>query len=141
MSEYNHIVSSIVGTAGAFSVMSGAWIKLRKIQANRHKAKEEAKQLEKAIIIQEAKEVAHKHKVALESKIAFLEKDLEIKFSSLSQEIASVKESFEKDLTHVKESYTSEVKFLGNKIEELKDDLRSQMGQIVTLVSKLIEKD
>lgn len=137
MSESNHLISSIVGLSGAFSVVSGAWLKLRKIQA----ARKEAKELEKAVILQEAKESAHKHKVALEAQIASLEKDLEVKFHSLSEKIHAVEESLGKDLAHVKESYTSEVKFLGSKIEELKDDLRLQMGQIVTLVSKLIEKD
>ena len=137
MPEFNYIISSIVGIGGIISIISGFYYKIRKIQSARRQAKE----LEKAIILQEAKEVAHKYKLALEAKITFLEKDLEVKFESLSEKIASVEESLGKDLAHVKESYTSEVKFLGSKIEELKDDLRLQMSQIVSLVGKLIEKD
>jgi len=137
MSDLNHLMSSIASIGGTISVIYGAWFKIRKIQSNRR----ETKELEKAIILQEAKETAHKHKVALEAKITSLEKDLDAKFESLSQKITSVEESIEKDLFHIKESYASEVKFLGSKIEELKEDLRLQMSQIVTLVSKLIEKD
>jgi hypothetical protein len=114
MSQFILNLPSIVEISAGISVISGAYLKIRKIIKHR----KEQKDLERAAILQEAKEIAQKYKHELEAKIELLQKDLE----------------------HVKESYTSEVKFIGSRIEELRDEVRTQLSQIVILVSKLIDK-
>ena len=118
-------LSSILAICAAISAMAGAYLKVRKILKDRR----ESKELERALILQEAKELSHKHKASLEAKI-----------EALSQKIANVEESVNKDLVHIKESYNSEIRHLGSKVEELKDEMRMQINQVVQLISKLIDK-
>ena len=136
MTEITITISSILAVFAAISTISGTYLKLRKISKDRQKQLE----LERAIILQEAKENSNKHKLALEAKIELLENDFNSKVEALSQKINNVEESINKDLTHIKESYANEVRFLGSKIEELRDEMRVQMSQVVQLVSKLIDK-
>jgi len=107
-------LSSIAEAAGSVAVIATAYLKLRKIVHERKKQKE----VEKAIIIQEAKEIALKYKRELESKIELLQKDLD----------------------NVKANHSTEIKYVGERIQELRDEVRSQLSQIVTLVSRLIDK-
>lgn len=123
-------------SSALISSVSAAYLKVRKV----YKDRKEAKDLERAILLQEAKEHSHKNKMALEAQIALMESHLNSKIQELDQKISSIEESVTKDLTHIKESYNSEIKFLGEKISELKDEVRASLNQIVTLVSKLIEK-
>ena len=116
----------IVGLSTAISGLSGAYWKFTKAA----KQKSEDKELEKALIIQQAKEISHKHKEELEAKI-----------EALSQKILNIEESVNKDLSHIKETYNNEVRFLGTQISELKDELRTSLTQVVTLISRLIDKD
>lgn len=136
MTDLNLTLSSIVAVAGAISILSGSYLRLKRI----HRERSEQKQLEKALIIQEAKEISNKHRLALETKLEHLESELNAKIEHLSHKINNIDESFTKDLEHVKEAYNSEIRFLGSKIEELKDEMRQQMNQVVVLVSKLIDK-
>ena len=116
------LITAIAGISGLF----GLYHKIRKIIKDRHKAKE----LSDAILLQEAKEISNKHKLALEAKI-----------EALSQKINNVEESINKDLVHIKETYNNEVKFLGTQISELKEELRTSLNHVVTLISKLIDKN
>lgn len=108
-------LSSIAEVAGSIAVIATAYLKVRKIVHERKKQKE----VEKAIILQEAKEIALKYKRELETKIELLQRDLD----------------------HVKETHSSEIKFVGERIQELRDEVRTQLSQIVMLVSKLIDRD
>lgn len=136
MTDITTIASYIVAVAAVLSAFFGLYHKIRKVIKDR----QEAKKLSEAIIIQEAKEISQKHKVALETKIELLEAELNSKLQALSQKIINVEESVSKDLSHIKESYNNELKFLGSKIEELKDEMRTQMSQVVQLIGKLIDK-
>ena len=123
-------------SAGLISSVSTAYWKVRKI----YKDRRDAKELEKALVLQEAKEHSHKNKLAMEAKIELLESHFNSEIQALNQKIINIEETVTKDLAHVKESYNSEIKFLGEKISELKDEVSASLNQIVTLVSKLIEK-
>lgn len=136
MTDFTISLTSIASIAGVVSIVAGAWLKVRRVLKDRN----EAKIVERAIIIQEAKEISAKNKAAVSYRLDLLEADLNNKLKALSEKILALEESTAKEIGHVKESYNSELRFLGSKIEELKDEMRGQMGQIVQLVSKLIDK-
>jgi|ERR1035437_718443 hypothetical protein len=137
MTQISLSLPSILGTLAALSSIFGGYLKIRRSIKDR----QEAKVLEKALIIQEAKEFSNEHKLLLEAKLIALEAEMLAKMETLSQKITNIDESVNKDLEHIKEAYNSEIRFLGSKIEELKDEMRTSLGQVVMLVSKLIDKD
>lgn len=102
----------IMGVAGAIITLGTAYLTIR--QVIRARKKDEA--AEKAEILQEAKEYAESVK-----------KDLEVKINDLDTK-----------LEHLKEIYSGEIKNLGQKIEDLRSELRNQHGQMVQLLTKLI---
>lgn len=63
---------------------------------------------------------------------------LEIKIQSCVDENERMKEMIEKDMELIKATYSAEIKNLGEKIESLKEEVRSQNTQILNLLSKLI---
>lgn len=140
MPEITFSTSSILAGSAAISAIAGAYVKVRKIIKDRAKEQSDQKALERAIVLQEAKEISLKHKHILEAKIEHLESELNAKLEQLSLKFANSEEAFGKDLEHIKDSYASEIRFLGSKIEELKDEVRTSLSQVVTLVSKLIDK-
>lgn len=137
MADITLTLSSIVAVAGAISIICGAYLRIRSVQKDRQKQKE----LEKALILQEAKETANHYKLTIETKLEHLETEVNAKFEQLTQEINNLEQSIDKDILHIKESYNNEIRYLGSKIEELKDELRTSLSQVITLVSKLIDKD
>jgi hypothetical protein len=48
--------------------------------------------------------------------------------------------SLSKDLDHVKESHNAELKNLGEKIEEVRSELRFQHTQILQLLTKMVDE-
>jgi chromosome segregation ATPase len=80
-------------------------------------------------ILLKAREQADKVKEELEEKI----KALEVEFNGQ-------KESISKDLNYLKQAYTSEIKNLGEKIEDIRDQLNQQHGQLVSLLTRMIER-
>jgi len=129
-------LSSILELIAGLSTILGAVHKIRRILKDR----KDKKDLEKAVILQEAKETSHKHKRELESQIELLKTELTAKIEAIYLEIKNVEESTKIELVHQKEAYNSEIHHLGSKIDELKDEMRVQVSQIVLLIGKLIDK-
>lgn len=117
-------IGAILAVVGAFATLGGAWLTYKQIQKA---SKEEAEQ-NNAKILQEAKEEDSKIKVELESKIQALQAQLE-----------NLETNVNKDLEHFRETYKGEIRNLGQKIEDLRSELRDQHGNLVQLLTKLIE--
>lgn len=63
---------------------------------------------------------------------------LKLQVDNLGQDIKRLDESFQKDVAHIRETYNNEIRNLGNKIEELREEVRSQHSQLVSLLTKLV---
>ncbi len=77
----------------------------------------------------------------LDKAMAELQKEktlLEMKIQACFDENERLKESLEKEIEFTRSSYEIEVKNLGEKIESLKEEVRSQNTQILNLLAKLI---
>lgn len=120
-SEYQGILS----LAGAITVLGTSFLTIRKIAKDTAKTRKE----HAAEILHEAKE-----------QDALIKAKLEARIESLKADLSSLKLSVEKDMEHIKETYTSEIKNLGEKIESLRSELRSQSAGIIELLSKLVDK-
>lgn len=70
---------------------------------------------------------------------SLLKTKLEAKIAEIDTKVKTLEISVNKDITHLKETYSAEIKVLGEKIETLRDELRNQHSQMVTLLSKLID--
>jgi hypothetical protein len=112
------------GAGGAITACGGLWAGYRHIRYSMQAKKDKYRQ----DIIDQAKEEMAKIKVGLENRIKVVEIELQTQ-----------KESVSKDLSHLKDSYTSEVKILGQRIEELRQDLVSQHSSLVALLTKLVD--
>lgn len=66
-------------------------------------------------------------------------KDLETKIEALETELQSQKANVEKDMGHMKEIYNAEIKVLGDKIEDLRQDLQAQHSSTIALLTKLVD--
>lgn len=115
---------AILAVAGAFSVIGGAWITIRKIQ----KDAEESKKKHATEILESAKE-----------EILLKEKDLQAQLVAIKVRIDSLESNVEKDLQHLRETYNGEIRNLGQKIEDLRSELRNQHTQMVSLLTKMID--
>lgn len=100
-------------------------VTLQKVFKNFRKEREEYA----AKIIQSAKEDDQAIKLKLEAKI-----------EALSTKINNLEASVNKDMAHLKDTYTSEIKNLGEKIENLRDELRQQHSGLIELLSKIVGK-
>lgn len=70
---------------------------------------------------------------------SLLKAKLEARIEKIDAQLKNLELNINKDITHLKETYSTEIKVLGEKIETLRDELRNQHSQMVTLLSKLIE--
>jgi len=116
--------SVLGGAVGLLVTLGSAYLTVRKIARDAKKEKKEFK----AEIVQSAKE-----------EIALKEKDLEAKIKDVDNKVNALKESVEKDLAHMKDTFNSEIRNLGQKVEDLRDELRSQHTQMVALLTKMID--
>lgn len=114
----------VLSFAGVVTVIGGAWITVRKIVKDAKKDKEDLAES----ILETAKEEIALKELAFESKIR-----------EVNQRVDSLEDSINKDLEHLKESYNNEMRSLSNKIETLRDELRGQHANLLTLITKLIE--
>jgi len=76
---------------------------------------------------------------AAKEEIALKEAVIEGKLREANQRIDSLEESVNKDLAHIRETYNGEIRNLGQKIEDLRSELRNQHGSLVQLLTKLID--
>jgi ABC-type phosphate transport system auxiliary subunit len=97
----------------------------QKIVKNLRKSREERD----AKILQSSKEEINSAKLKLESHI----KEVEAKLETL-------KVTVEKDLEHIKDMNNAEIKALGEKIQELRDELKEGHTNLLNLLSDLIKR-
>jgi hypothetical protein len=137
MADLNITLTSIVGAAVAVGTIAGSYIKIRKIFADREKYQH----LQRALILQEAKEADAQLKAAIDARREVLYQEITSRIKAVETRIDNVEEAVNKEISHIRDSYNSEIRFLGSKIEELKDEVRTSLSQVVILVSKLIDKN
>lgn len=117
----SNVLMAIAGSVGA---IGGAILTVQKIfkNINRGKAERDAK------VLLEAKEAA-----------STMRRELQVEIDELKLEFTNLKENVDKDLLHLRETYNGEIRNLGDKIEDLRTELRNQHGQLVQLLSKMID--
>lgn len=115
---------AILAVAGAITVVGGSWLTIRKIQKDAAAQKKE----HSAEILKAAEEA-----------LAIKERDLQAKLDKLNIRIETLEESVDKDLQHLRETYNGEIRNLGQKIEDLRSELRNQHTQMVSLLTKMID--
>jgi hypothetical protein len=81
------------------------------------------------------KEILDQAKTEMEK----IEKDLKDKIKFLESEFQAQKISIYKDFNFFKETHNSEIKALGEKIENLRADLSQQHANLVALLTKLVD--
>lgn len=118
-------VGTLAAVAGAITAIGGAYLTVRKVQKD-HKSERE---LEAAKVLQDAKEAL----VLVETKLAS-------EIDSLKLALENLQDNVDKDISHMRETYNGEIRFLGQKIEELRSEVRNQHGQLVGLLTKMIDK-
>ncbi len=118
--DVNHLIGPVLG---ALAAILGAAATFSKLKASfREELREET---DKAI---EYARDAARNDVEL----------LKVQVENLSKEINRLEDSFQKDVAHIRETYNNEIRNLGNKIEELREEVRGQHSQLVTLLTKLV---
>jgi len=116
---------TIVPVGAAVSAIGGAYLTVRKIAKDAANARKEHER----DFLRLAKEEDTLMKAKLEARI-----------EGIRAELKNLELSVNKDLGHMKDAYSSEMKNLGEKIELLREELRSQHSGILTLLSKLVNK-
>lgn len=84
----------------------------------------------------------HEAKKAIEvakEEIVLVKSDLDSQITALRVEMKTLELSLQKDFDHLKETHASEISNLGEKIENLRDELRTQHGQLLGLLTKLVK--
>jgi uncharacterized protein with von Willebrand factor type A (vWA) domain len=104
-----------------FAAWGGLWGIASKIRKER--------EAEAAKTLKAAKEEDAKIKAEMEAKIRLLEEKLK-----------NLEHDTNKDFDHLKETHGSALANLGQKIEELRDQLNAQHAQLLSFLTKLIEK-
>lgn len=128
-------ISTILAIAGAVTAVGGAWLTIIKLNASYRKQRD----LEAAKILHSAKEEISKTKTAILADRVLVQNRFEARLEALEQTVETNKESVEKDMQHIRETYNGEIRNLGQKIEDLRSELRNQHGQLVGLLTKMIE--
>lgn len=122
---------AILVVAGAVTAIGGSWLTVRKIQ----KDAETSREKHESVIL--AKSQAQVDKAMHERKL--IQKEFEGRLSEIEQDMVAHKAAVEKDFAHVRETYNGEIRNLGQKIEDLRSELRNQHTQMVTLLTKMID--
>lgn len=115
---------TVATIASIIVTLASAYIGLKKLQAESKKEKAE----HDAIILLEAKEA-----------IASLEREINSKFEALRKEIDNQKEIVDQEIGHVKETYGADMSNVTQKLEELREDVRTQNNQMISLLTKMAE--
>jgi len=119
-------ITTLSAIAGALTVFLTLYMKIRKITKEHEKNKKEML----AGVLQDAKEMDDTLKAKLESRI-----------EAMKAELKNLELNVNKDIVFLKESYKSDIKVLGDKIEDLRKQLDSQHSQLLTVLTNLINKD
>lgn len=120
MLDPNTLIEAGIATV---TVIGGIWTTSWRLLVS-YKRKKELYRLE---ILSQAKKEADQIKIDLEVKIKELETEFHIQRSNVS-----------KDFEHFRQTYNNEIKTLGEKIENLREDLSQQHQSLVGLLTKLV---
>ena len=120
------ILDSLANLATPIATIAGAIYAV--IRINKHFDKSRAKRDDK--VLQDAKETAEKVKLELNNEL-----------EKLKSKITTLEANVAKDIEHVKETQESEIKYLAEKIEDLRSQLTVHHGQLVAFLTRLVEKD
>lgn len=115
---------AILSVATAVATIGGAYVTVLKIQ----KSRKEAKEAERQAILDEVNQI-----------LALKEQEFKAQVEEVSSRVDGLEASVKKDLDHIRETYNGEIRNLGEKIENLRTELRNQHGSLVQLLSKLID--
>lgn len=115
---------AILAVAGAFTAIGGAWITIRKIQKDADSQK---------------KNHGLEILTAAKNEISLLDKEIQARLNALDSRMDTLESSVDKDLQHLRETYNGEIRNLGQKIEDLRSELRNQHTQMVSLLTKMID--
>lgn len=119
LSGYNSVLPSLA----FITAVSTAWYSVQKIIREYRKIQKSKSEK----ILEEAQEYDKLIKEKLESKINILE-----------LEIHNLRDNVSKDLSSIKDSHALELKNLSDRIEMLRDDLRNQHSQLLSVLTKLV---
>lgn len=119
-------ITTLSAIAGALTVFLTLYMKIRKIIKEHEKNKKEML----AGVLQDAKDMDDTLKAKLESRI-----------EAMKAELKNLELNVNKDMVFLKESYKSDIKVLGDKIEDLRTQLNDQHSQLLTALTNLINKD
>jgi gas vesicle protein len=128
MGDYSlliHLCTTIGAIAGAVVAIQKS-IRSARIERDAH-SEEKNKQSKK--ILKDAQEALELVKSQLDAKV----QAVDVKVDSLSH-------STEKELAHLKELHNNEIKNLGEKIEQLRRQLNDQHTQLLSFLTRLVEK-
>jgi hypothetical protein len=115
----------LIPFAVTITVLCTAWLTVRKVAKDARNSRQE-----------QANEILA---VAREED-ALLNAKLEARIDAVNRQLSNLEFNVNKDLTHLKETYSGEIKNLGQKIEDLRSELKNQHGQLVTLLTEMIKK-
>lgn len=115
---------TLLPLAATVTTLGGAYLTIRKIAKDRDKSKKE-----------QEKEFLSKAK----EEDSLLKAKLEARIESIKAQLSNLEFNVNKDVTHLKETYGSELKNLGEKIENLRTELSNQHSSLLTLLTKLID--
>jgi ABC-type phosphate transport system auxiliary subunit len=118
--------NTILTSAGIITALGGAWYTILKIIRELRKSRKASDDK----ILDEAREISEALKAKLEARIDILESDL----SNLKSNVA-------KDILHIKEIQSSEIKALGDRIEALREELKTHSTGILNLLTQLVNKN
>lgn len=113
-------MNAVLAFCGAVGVVGGAVLTVQKIINNIRRARKQ-RDLE---VLQKAKESIVSVKSEIQSEVDDLKNELKLA---------------EQEMGHLKETYNNEIKNLGTKIEELREQLRTEHGQLVQLLTKMVD--
>ena len=116
-------VTAIGIVASAIPAMGGLYASWRHIRFSIQAKKDR----ERKSILDEAREAMDKVETKFSDKITKLEIELEAQKLNISR-----------DLSHFKEMHTAEVRVLGEKIENLRENLTQQHQALLELLTKLV---
>ncbi len=110
---------------GAVTAIGGIYAIVKRLMTNSKRKKEDYRNS----ILKEAKQEVNK-----------LEKELEEKIKKVNFEVQDLRDCISKDIINLKENHAVELKNLSEKIELLREELKSQSSGILILLTKLVDK-
>lgn len=118
-------MQTLLPVAGTITVVGTAWLTIRKIAKDAAKAKKE-----------QAAEILHTAK----EEDSLLKAKLEARIEAVKAQLSNLELNVNKDMSHLKETYSGEIRNLGQKIEDLRSELKNQHGQLVGLLTEMVKK-